>query len=489
MRRLCKEHQFFIIFLIGNLFLYGNFVLMHYAADTYLTEVIGWKETIQNYWANGRWLMVLFLDFCEIVHMNFRLQQFISWGMGVFSVTAAEAVLYRFFCDSELKQNSKHQRFWIGVGTFLLISNLFLLEDFIFAEYTGIMCSGILFDVLGGVCILKFLKEKETRYYILGILFGILGINGHQGNFAILIVVCILGTKDTFDDLRLFIRNNIVIGSAYLIPALVNIIETRIGGATRVAKNLDMKATFLKTTEGLYNLTTTTANMMPRNVYIFFICGFAIYFFYEVIKSQKWKALLYGGYYCVIVLLGIYAPYIMTDVNAIDVVPRTTYILGAIIPIILLTLLLHIEINWKKNIFVPLFIGCFVLMQYRGTLRMEISHFQTNELDRYEAIFIGNKLWQYEEETGNKVTKMALYWDKNVTGNAPETVGYGAVNERAFCNEWAAPMALQCLDGTVLRQTETSDKVYEKYFKDKDWNYIEEDQMVIIGDTLHLCAY
>ena len=55
---------------------------------------------------------------------------------------------------------------------FMLISNVFVLEDFIFAEYTGIMCLGIFFDVLGAGCILRFLEQRKPVWYILGIVCG-----------------------------------------------------------------------------------------------------------------------------------------------------------------------------------------------------------------------------------------------------------------------------------------------------------------------------
>lgn len=234
---------------------------------------------------------------------------------------------------------------------------------------------------------------------------------------------------------------------------------------------------------------TSSANIMPRYVYILFIGIMAAYIMYHIVKKKSWKTLVFAGYYCVIALLGIYAPYIMTDVNAIDVVPRTTYIMGGLPAVILILLLLNVEMDWKKNVFIPLYIACFMLMQYRGTAGIEISHYQTNELDRYEAQLIDGYLYEYEEETGIQVTKMALYWDENVTANAPEAVCYGAVNERAFCSTWAAPLAMQCLVGRELTQVDAPDEIYEKYFAGKDWYQISEEQMVIVGDTLYLCAY
>lgn len=139
----------------------------------------------------------------------------------------------------------------------------------------------------------------------------------------------------------------------------------------------------------------------------------------------------------------------------------------------LTVLLLQLDISLENSVVLPTLIVIFLLIQYRGVLNITADHYKANLLDRYEAQFIGEKLWFYEEEHGTKVTKMALYWDDNVTGWAPDISGYGAVNECVMSNEWAAPLALKCLDGHVLQQTEPSQEVYDKYFKGKDWLHME----------------
>lgn len=228
--KLCRKYQSFLLFLVGNLFLYGMFVFVHYATDTYLTEALGWKVTSSQYWANGRWLMGLFLSFCQLVHMPFRLEELLSWTMAILSITVAETLIFRMLCRVNEKPDHKYQKVGLGFASFLLVSNIFLVEDFIFAEYTGMMCLGILFDVMGSLCVLRFLQDGKIKYYAWGIIFAVLGINGHQGNFALLVIIAILGAKDTFDSIRCFVRNNLARGSTYLIAALLNVVETKIGG-------------------------------------------------------------------------------------------------------------------------------------------------------------------------------------------------------------------------------------------------------------------
>lgn len=489
-KELFLNHIEIFIFTILNLCFYGNFMIKHYAPDTYFTEALGWDVTAGQYWQNGRWLMTAFSKFCGIFHIGYTLEQLMSWGIAIISVTLAATMMYSILYEYVGENCSIKKRIWIILISFMMISNVFLLEDFIFAEYTGMICLGILFDTLAARYVLKAINKKKVSYYLLGILFGILGMNGHQGNFGILVVISVLCSPTLWKNLKSFLINNLVIGSAYVIPALVNVVETRIGGAGRAANGkIDLVASFEKATEGIKQLFVTTANYMPYGLYVSFLCVAGMYLLYVIIKEKSLFTILQTAYYSVIISLGIYAPLMVTDVSFIDVVPRTVYIMGGLIPVIMTVLLLHLDISLENSVVLPVLIVAFLFVQYRGVLNITIDHYKANLLDRYEAQFIGEKLWFYEEEHGTKVTKMALYWDENVTGLAPDISGYGAVNERVMTNDWAAPLALQCLDGHVLQQTEPSQEVYDQYFKGKDWLHMEEEQMIIIGDTLHLCAY
>lgn len=299
-------------------------MIKHYAPDTYFTEALGWDVTAGQYWQNGRWLMTAFSKFCGIFHIGYTLEQLMSWGIAIISITLAATVVYSILHEYVGDNCSIKKKIWIILISFMMISNVFLLEDFIFAEYTGMICLGIFFDTLAARYVLKAINQKKVSYYLLGILCGILGMNGHQGNFAILVVISVLCSPTLWKNLKSFIINNLVIGSAYVIPALVNVFETRIGGAGRAASGkIDLVASFEKATEGIKQLFMTTANYMPYGFYVCFLCAVGMYLLYVIIKKKSLFTILQTVYYSVIISLGIYAPLMVTDVSFIDVVPRT----------------------------------------------------------------------------------------------------------------------------------------------------------------------
>ena len=480
----------FFILLFLNLLFYGNFLLEHYAADTYFSKAAGWKATAENYFSGGRWLMYAFCHLCDILHISFQMELFLSWLIAIISVSLSSLLIYHLLKDRIEKDIDIVKNGWVLLVSFMLISNVFLLEYFIFAEYSGMMCLGILFDVLGASFILKCLEQKKLSCYILGILFAILGINGHQGNFAILVLICVLCAADTFHSVKTFIRNNLIIGSAYLIPALINILEVHIGGNARTAgKNLNFAASFWKATEGLINLLKTTANFMPHKAYAICVGILGAFFLYQILRKKAWNMLLQGVYWLAIAALGIYAPLLATDVNYIDVVPRTVYIMGGAAAVLLVGLL-YMDVTPRTNILLPLFVLAFLLIQYRGVLKISTSTYYANAIDRYEAQYIGTYLREYEETHNVRVTKIAFYADEQLSGFAAGLqAGYGPVNERIMSNYWAVSVALRALDGYETQMVEPSEEIYTQYFKGKNWPQINDEEFVVVGDTLHFCAY
>ena len=63
------------------------------------------------------------------------------------------------------------------------------------------------------------------------------------------------------------------------------------------------------------------------------------------------------------------------------------------------------------------------------------------------------------------------------------------MNERVLSNTWAAAKVYEVFTGRELTVEEPDIAVYEQYFKGKNWSYLNNEQIILIGDTLHLCLY
>lgn len=485
-----KKFHILIVFLVMNLCFFGIFCVEHFAADTYCSEVVGWRETAALYFSNGRWLMTLLCLFCGFFHISFSIEKTLSWIMAIAFLSLAELEVYGLLRKrTGIKEKDNSSWLLMIFASFMSISNLFVLEYFIFPEYTGAICLGIFFNILEVKFVLQYLEEGKWKILILGILFGTLGIMGHQGAFGITAVLLILLAKDTFVNVKAFIRNSIVIGGAYLIPCVVNVILTKLAGSARVTGKLQILASLRAAVGQITDLCMTTANFMPKYVYFIMCMIAAITVLVLIILKKDIRRLLHILYSAVVFLLAILSPFLMTEAEYISVVPRTVYVMGAGMGIILI---LYLLMRDKSSIRIYVAVGYTVIflgIQYFNTCQMETSHYVSVGIDYYDVNYIAQQVWIYENDTGNQIHRICIYTDENPLGIYYGLTGYGAINERVMSNTWAAGDAYKRFTGADYTVEEGDPQVYEQYFKGKDWHYLDNEQIVFIGDTLHLCLY
>lgn len=476
-------------FAILNLCFYGVFCVEHFAADTYFTEICGWEEVFKIYWKNGRWIMACMCKICQVFNISFTVEKTTSWILAIVFLSLAEMMLHEILRKRIGEEISSIRSVLVFLASFMMISNIFILEYFIFAEYTGAICIGIFFNVLEVKLVLQFLEKGKLKDFIFGLLCGILGIMGHQGAFGITAVLLILLAKGTFADIKSFIKNSMIIGTAYLIPALTNTVQTKLAGSMRVAGSLNLLEATREAGQQTLDLLISTANFMPKGIYLL-MCGIAgMVVLGFILVTHRVKELLHVAYVLLVFILAVLAPFLMTDPKYISVVPRTVYVMGAGFPVILILLLLQGKLQERLLQGTLIYTGIFLSIQYFNTCQVLTSHYVSNGIDYYDVNYIEQHVWIYENETGNRISKIKIYTDENPLGIYYNLTGYGAVNERVLSNTWAAAKVYEVFTGRELTVEEPDIAVYEQYFKGKNWSYLNNEQIILIGDTLHLCLY
>lgn len=117
------------------------------------------------------------------------------------------------------------------------------------------------------------------------------------------------------------------------------------------------------------------------------------------------------------------------------------------------------------------------------------DHFVSNALDEAYVKMLYEEIVKYEDETGIEVKKLAVMKDSYAPSSYAQ-VSYvsGQINERTID---AVPVsALKVITGKNLEKSEMPKDIKEKYFKDKDWDYFDlTEQLVIEGDTAYWCIF
>ncbi len=139
-------------------------------------------------------------------------------------------------------------------------------------------------------------------------------------------------------------------------------------------------------------------------------------------------------------------------------------------------------------------IGCigYLVIQLLFSDYVVTNHFISNTLDEVYTNMFYQEILKYEDETGNRVTKIAYkrdaycphYYDE-VEYNSSE------INERALGQ--VTNSLVRVVTGRNFENLDMTEDEFERYFKDfqdKNWSYFDlSEQLVIDGDTAYWCIF
>lgn len=117
------------------------------------------------------------------------------------------------------------------------------------------------------------------------------------------------------------------------------------------------------------------------------------------------------------------------------------------------------------------------------------NHFVSNTLDKVYAQMVYDKIAEYEEETGNSVTKLAVMRDIDSPFYYHEvSFTTDQINERALPT---VPVSLiYAVTGREFEKLEVPESISQQYFDNKNWDYLDlDEQLIIEGDTAYWCIF
>lgn len=117
------------------------------------------------------------------------------------------------------------------------------------------------------------------------------------------------------------------------------------------------------------------------------------------------------------------------------------------------------------------------------------NHFVSNTLDEVYGHMVYERILEYEEKTGNTVTKFAVMNDIDAPFYYNE-VSYTAdqINERALGQ--VAMTMVSTVSGRKFDKIEMPEEIADAYFEGRNWDYIDlDEQLVIMDDTAYWCVF
>ncbi len=469
------KYHYLIIFLI-LLTLFGVFSLNRYAIDTYFFESFGMKyNAINPYFHDGRLFMTGFLYLMDFFKFSYATEKILSWVLALGSLFLSAIIMFNL-----LNKNSKNKMINILLSV-CLVANPFIIEFFMFPEYSGIMCLSVLFIFISIASIINFWENKSKSLILIAIIAAIFSVLCYQGALSMLFIIPLIFAFKDCDNFKNFVQRVIITGVIFIIAAGTIAIITKLLGATRLANHINLLGSIKSLIKGIRLLLTSTYKILPSYMLIGAFCISLVFCLIGVKKKFNFIIFLILA---MISLLAVPAlPHLFT--SYIWMVPRSNigYGILGVFPI-LFYLLYGQDKKYINYIFIGI-MSILLIFQWHSGLSFAQSQIENNELNTQEAQNI-NKYIQDNKEYN--VYKLKTYSDKNPTYTYYSLKTAGDMNVRAFGYEWAYRAALNTKSSISFEEGDTN-KEYEKYCSHKNWDSFDTEQLKIINDTIYICIY
>lgn len=500
-----KDKNLYFSLLIALVF-FGIFIKMEFATDTYSLFEDAVSTRVNHFLLSGRFVTALWWGLVNLLHFSNSLIYLTSYVLAIVCITLS---IYNLFLI--INNKIKNEAVCLLVSTITII-NPFTIELFLFLE-KGILTFAVLLSVFAFCKFAKYLDgdKKALKYIFIFMLIATFSYQGVIGLFiALSTVYIVFNTKSVKD----FIKNNVIVLLGYGIPAIINLLIIRLFFSNdRVNGAINFSASLQKVVDGTKEM-MDTYTILPENTLKIVIAILAVFIIFFIIINKKDKVnskilKIFGLVYVFVATLGItIIPQLMQNTESIWFVPRSTYPFGAIIGIMCMYLLYCAYGNYvagtknkastsKANVITIEYIALILvgiicvgmlLMQLYSFNKIELDHYTLNYLDKVNSLKIGEEIKLYEQETGNKITKICVYNDMNATYTYKNLWVSKDTNITGFYPDWSIVNMINYYNNLELTEGEKSFEI-ESNFKELDWDDFNIDQIIFIGDTMHYCRF
>ena len=256
------KYTYLIIFLT-LLIMFGIFSIDRYALDTYFYESNGMRyNAINPYFYNGRIFMTIFLYILSILNVSFSLGKLLSWLLAFISL-----YISTILCFNILSKYKKSNIINVLLSI-CLVANPFIIEYFMFPEYTGIMCLGILFTFISIFTIDYYFQKSNKIALAFAILAAMCSVMCYQGGISLLFIIPLLFIFKDSKTLKEFLKKLLIVCLVFGIAALTTAILSKILGAERLGNNFNFIKSIKEALKGSGILLTTTYQTLPKYLLI-----------------------------------------------------------------------------------------------------------------------------------------------------------------------------------------------------------------------------
>ncbi len=498
LKQLNKQNviRYFIILGITILFC-QNFLQMHYSSDTYVLYDLGYMEYPSKYFLlDGRLISTIVCYLAGI--LNIPIPAYII-GMDIIGIIFIATAIYLInqIIEDIIKPKKNILKLMILASCFILILNQFTLEYLLFPE-SAVMCLGVLLNVIATKLMVNNPKHKYIKIFfvLLGAVFCYQGVLNMFPVFAILIYIVkqIVDTREYKIKEKEFFIEMIKLTIIVVIVLSICMVAIQIGtkllnsNQDRMMHLVDMEAVLLRgetVLEYLDELWNTTMHMLPDNTNTIVLI---ISFITMVILKTKKEIIMQYILLIMVSFIICIVPMFIFNTGICGRVNEPLTMLWGASQIILLAQSTIVN-KEKTTKFIYSFIIVSFIINNIFIMQNITEHIASNRVEENMGKTIKYTLEQYEQQTGNMITKFAYCYDQNPQQYAVGIRPIGSLTERKLACSWSISEAINFYCNRKLEPVRMSTKIYSEKMIYKDYKEFSEEQLIFDGDTLYILVY
>lgn len=485
-----------LIYTIVTLIFFGILYKIEYATDTYQVFRFSRQQIFIQFAMSGRFLTAIVESIVKLINLPDGAMYIGSYLLALICMVLSQYKIFKII-ENDVKSNILK----ILIPT-LIIINAFSIELFLFIE-KGIMIFGILMCTYASENVIKFFEINKNnnitknmnqiegkKYLLYATIIMFIANCSYQGVVGVFVAIALVYIVKYSKDIKQFIINNVIVGGIYGISAIIDyIIVKKFFAGSRVNGKIIFPESLEKIYYNSIDMIKFTYNLLPK--YLFFL---AIVFTFGILcckivkEKRKFLEVLKFLYLIVGVIFIAILPQLMQATSEIWFVPRSTYTFASLYGILVLYLCINYEIKNIDKILIILVSFIIIVFQMQKFIQIEKDRYILNEKDYEVTSQIIDRIYQYELQTGNTITQIAIYVDSSPTYTYDGIFAIGDINVKAYANDWSTIAILNYYLERDLIQIE-GEKSIDKEFQKKNWNEFNEEQIILKDDILILCKY
>ena len=478
-----KNKTLIIISILLSFILIILFKDEHFALDSY-TFANDINSNASWYLINGRVFMFIFLKICLFLNLTDKSIKTISLIISIITLFCSNIILNKML--------SKHinNRVFNSIISTAFIYSPFIIELFIFSEFTGIMCLSILFSTISVKYLNMYFNNKKIYNLLLSFLFATFCACSYQGTMGVFSSLAILFSCINYKKIKCFIKEQLYIIGIYGIASLISLTITKIMGLERLEQN---SFNIIKTIKGIIKgtayLLINTSKIFPKYFFILITLIIIVFIIIDIIRKKNYKIMLIYLYLIFMIIAFSIAPQLLVDYHSIWIVPRSN-ICMAFLPIAIATLVIsnNSSIN-SYNKAILIVITIMLVMQFIGWYSIRQDHYLTNNNDKQETIEILKYIDKHNENDDIKVRKIGMAEDASITYSYKNvSTSMGDINKRGYSINWVRSTIIDYYSNKKYQFIEPNEQ-FKSYCSSNNWDYLNEDLFKIENDVLYICIY